>query len=148
MDMMTIILVFLLKSYTASALSVQQSNQLLIPQSTVNNQPHDNINITVTLAEVSVNDKKAVPITGGMVPAAYREGQDKDNLLIAPLLSALKKEVEKQKYIAKYNTNAPFSGHVNIIADKRLPYQTIIAVLYTAGQAELGQYQLLALKNE
>ncbi len=148
MDVMTIILVFLLMSYTASVLNVQQSSELIIPRSSIDSKPQDNISITLTLAEVSVNDKKIAPVVDGAVPAAYRADRDEKNLLIVPLLEELRKEVDKQKYIARYNANAPFSGRVNIIADKRLPYQTIIAVLYTAGQAELGQYQLLALKNE
>src|SRR5512141_303492 len=54
MDMMTIILVFLLKSYTASALSVQQSKDLVIPSTTSAGKPQDNVNVTVSLAEVTV----------------------------------------------------------------------------------------------
>jgi biopolymer transport protein ExbD len=148
MDMMTIILVFLLKSYTASALSVQQSNELVIPASTTSSQPQDNVNITVSTAELSVNDKKVARIVNGVVPAEFRDHNEPANPLIVPLLEALQKEVEKQKYIAKYNPKAPFSGRVNVIADKRIPYLTIIAILYTAGQAELGQYRLLALRQE
>ena len=48
-------------------------------------------------------------------------------------------EVEKQKYIAKYNPAAPFTGRVNVVADRRIPYRTLMEVLYTAGQAELGE---------
>jgi biopolymer transport protein ExbD len=148
MDMMTIILVFLLKSYTASALSVQQTNELVIPSSTSQSKPQDSINVTISLSEVVVNDKKAAPVVSGTIPASFRAGGSAQNPLVEPLLALLKKEVEKQKYIAKYNPAVPFTGRVNVIADKRIPYQTIIAVLYTAGQAELRQYKLLALRNE
>lgn len=148
MDMMTIILVFLLKSYTASSLSVQQTNELVIPSSTTQTRPQDNINITVSISEIAVNDKRAAPVKNGAVPAEFHAGGNGANPLIEPLLVALQNEVEKQKYIAKYNPNAPFMGHVNVIADKRIPYQTVIAVLFTAGQAELAQYKLLAMKNE
>ena len=61
---------------------------------------------------------------------------------------ALKKEVDKQKYIAQYNKNAPFSGRINIIADKKVTYRTLMEVLYTAGQAELGEYKFRVMKNE
>jgi biopolymer transport protein ExbD len=145
MDMMTIILVFLIKSYTASSTNVQMSDALQIPRSTTQSQPQENVVILVTAKEVSVNDKNAAPIENGLIPAGFRED---GGLLVPPLLAALEKEVQKQKYIAKYNPNTPFTGRVNVIADKRIPYQTILAVLYTAGQAELGQYKLMAQKNE
>jgi biopolymer transport protein ExbD len=148
MDMMTIILVFLLKSYTASSLSVQQTKDLVIPASTSEQKPQDNVNITVSLAEVAVNDKRVTAVVNGTIPAAARAGGDAKSPLVEPLLAALQKEVEKQKYIARYNPAAPFAGKVNVIADKRIPYQTLIAVLYTAGQAELRQYKLLAMRGE
>lgn len=146
MDMMTIILVFLIKSYTASSTNVTMTNDLTVPKSTTQQDPQDNISIVISLAEVAVNDKKAVPVENGIISQQFRESPG--SLLVAPVYDMLKKEVDKQKYIAEYNPNAPFSGKVNIIADKRVPYQTLLAVVYTAGQAELGQYKLMALKLE
>jgi len=146
MDMMTIILVFLLKSYTASSTNVSMTDKLSIPNSTTQQSPQDNVNVTITTVEITVNDKTAAAIVGGLIPAEYRAGKQANNPLVITLYQALQKEVDKQKYIAKYNPNAPFAGRVNIIADKRIPYQTLLAVLYTAGQAELGMYKLMALK--
>jgi biopolymer transport protein ExbD len=37
---------------------------------------------------------------------------------------------------------------VSLIADKAIAYRTIMDVLYTAGQAELGDYNFLVLKSE
>jgi biopolymer transport protein ExbD len=144
MDMMTIILVFLLKSYNASSENVTMTQELQIPHSTTLANPQDNISVTITLADVSVNDKKVVPVVNGSIPATEREGS---GLLIPGVLEALTREVDKQKYIAKYNPKAPFTGRVNIICDRRVPYHTVLEVLYTAGQAELGQYKLMALKR-
>jgi biopolymer transport protein ExbD len=56
--------------------------------------------------------------------------------------------VDKQKYIAQYNQDAPFTGRVNVVADKKVPYRTLMEVLYTAGQAELGEYKFMVLKGE
>ena len=114
-----------------------------MPRSTTQIKPEDNISITITLSGVAVNDKAACPVVNGSIPAEHHEG-----MMIAPVYDSLTKEVEKQKYIAKFNPKQPFSGKVNIIADKRVPYHTVLEVLYTAGQAELGQYKLMALKND
>jgi len=148
MDMMTIILVFLLKSYSASSLSVNLSEELKLPPSTTQVQPQDNINVTIYLREVAVNDKATVKVENGVIPASYKEEGKADSFYVGAVYDALKKEVDKQKYIAQYNVKAPFTGRVNVIADKRVPYRTLMEVLYTAGQAELGEYKFMVLKNE
>jgi biopolymer transport protein ExbD len=148
MDMMTIILVFLLKSYSASSLSVNLSEELKLPPSTTQVQPQDNINVTISLKEVAVNDKATVKVENGVIPAGYKEEGRADSFYVGAVYDALKKEVDKQKYIAQYNVRAPFTGRVNVIADKRVPYRTLMEVLYTAGQAELGEYKFMVLKNE
>jgi biopolymer transport protein ExbD len=148
MDMMTIILVFLLKSYQASAISVNMGADLSIPSSTTQLHPQENITVTVTLKEVTVNDRKIVDVQGGTIPAAAKEGGRADAFYVGAVYDALKKEVEKQKYIAQYNPDAPFTGRVNVVADKKIPYRTIMDVLYTAGQAELGEYKFMVLKND
>ena len=148
MDMMTILLVFLLKSYQASTLSVNMSESLTIPVSSTQLVPQENISITVSMNEVAVNDRKVVPLQLGVIPAAYKEGGRAEAFYVGSIFDALKKEVDKQKYIAQYNKNAPFSGRINVIADKKITYRTLMEVLYTAGQAELGEYKFMVMKND
>ncbi len=148
MDMMTIILVFLLKSYSASSLAVNLSDELKLPTSSTQVQAQDNINVTISMKEVTVNDRAAVKVENGAIPPGYKEQGRADAFYVGAIYDALKKEVDKQKYIAQYNQRAPFTGRVNVIADRRIPYRTLMEVLYTAGQAELGEYRFMVLKNE
>jgi biopolymer transport protein ExbD len=148
MDMMTIILVFLLKSYSASSLSVNLGEELRIPQSTTQVAPQDNVSVTISMSEVAVNDRAVLRMQAGLVPPSAKEGGRADAFFVGPIHEALAKEVEKQKYIARYNPGAPFSGRLNVIADKRVPYRTVMEVLYTAGQAELGEYKFMTLKGD
>lgn len=148
MDMMTILLVFLLKSYQASTLNVNMSADLTIPASSTQLQPQENISITVSMSELAVNDKAVLPLQGGVIPPRYKDGQKAEAFYVGPIYDALKKEVDKQKYIAQYNKNAPFSGRINVVADKKITYRTLMEVLYTAGQAELGEYKFMVMKNE
>ena len=148
MDMMTILLVFLLKSYQASTLNVNMSADLTIPVSSTQLQPQENISVTVSMNELAVNDKAVLPLQGGLIPVKYKDGQKADAFYVGPIYDALKKEVDKQKYIAQYNKNAPFSGRINVVADKKISYRTLMEVLYTAGQAELGEYKFMVMKNE
>jgi biopolymer transport protein ExbD len=147
MDMMTIILVFLLKSYQASAINVNMGVDLTIPQSTTQLHPQENITVTLTQREVTVNDRRVIDVSGGVIPASAKEGGRADAYYVGPVYDALKREVDKQKYIARYNKDAPFAGRLNVVADRKVPYRTLMEVLYTAGQAELGEYKFMVLKE-
>lgn len=148
MDMMTIILVFLLKSYQASTVNVTMTADLTVPVSTTQLTPQDNIGLTVSMKEILVGERRVVEIQNGIVPAAAKEGGKADSFYLGAVYDALKKEVDKQKYIAQFNKNAPFTGRINVVADRRVPYRTLMEVLYTAGQAELGEYKFMVMKNE
>jgi biopolymer transport protein ExbD len=148
MDMMTIILVFLLKSYQASAINVNMSAELTVPQSTTQLHPQENITVTVSTRELAVNERRVLDVRSGVIPAEAKEGGKAEAFYVGALYDALKKEVDKQKYIARFNKNAPFQGRLNVVADRKIPYRTLMDVLYTAGQAELGEYKFMVLKNE
>jgi biopolymer transport protein ExbD len=142
MDMMTIILVFLIKSYTASSVTVTASEDVRPPLSTTRSTPKDTIAITVTPKSILVGDKKRVSLVNMAVQPGDLEGKR-----ILPLDAALKKEVEKLKYIAERNPNAPFNHEVSIIGDKRIPYDLLSSVLYTAGQNELENFRFIVLQK-
>jgi len=148
MDMMTILLVFLLKSYQASTLSVNMGASLTIPVSSTQLQPQENISVTISQSELSVNDRLVLPLERGTIPAKAKEGSKQEAFFVGVVYDALKKEVDKQKYIAQYNKAAPFTGRINVVADRQITYRTLMEVLYTAGQAELGEYKFMVMKNE
>ena len=148
MDMMTIILVFLLKSYQASTLNVNMGADLTIPTSTTQLHPQENINVSISQVLLTVNDRPVLKLQGGTIPVEAKEGKKAEAFYVGPVYEALKKEVDKQKRIAQYNKDAPFAGRVNVIADKKITYRTLMEVLYTAGQAELGEYKFMVMKNE
>lgn len=142
MDLMTIILVFLIKSFSASSITVTASEDVRPPASSARATPKDTIAITVTQKSVMVGDKRRVDLVGG---AARPE--DLQGSLVLPLDAALKKEVEKLKKIAERNPGAPFSGEVSIIGDKRISYDLLSKVLYTAGQNELDKFRFIILQK-
>jgi biopolymer transport protein ExbD len=148
MDMMTILLVFLLKSYQASTINVNMGEHLAIPVSSTQLQPQENITITVSMDELTVNERKVMALDRGAIPQKAKEGGKAEAFYVGAVYDALKREVDKQKYIAQFNKNAPFAGRINLVADKRITYRTLMEVLYTAGQAELGEYKFMVLKAQ
>ncbi len=162
MDMMTIILVFLLKSWSSSNTTVEVNSTLTPPTSTTQLHPDDTLTITVSEKAILVGDKVVAELeptvtpagcpgplcgVGVKAPAALKDAGDQ-GYLITPLYDRLQKEVDKLEYIAKYNPRAPFNGRVTIIADRWVPYRLLTEVLYTAGKARLDQYRFLVLTKE
>lgn len=143
MDMMTIILVFLLKSYSTSSVSLTSSEELRPPISTTRATPRDTIAVTVTPKAILVGDMKVLDLIGGRIPPHLLKGR-----VAGPLDQALKKEVDKLKYIAERNPSAPFSHELSVIGDRRIPYDLLLTVLYTAGQNELENYRFVVLQRE
>ena len=104
MDMMTIILVFLLKSYAASSISLTQSEDIKPPISSTRAVPKDTVAVTITPRDIMVGDRLVVQLQNGQIPANQLSGR-----LVIPLDQALRREVDKLKSIAARNPAAPFS---------------------------------------
>ena len=160
MDMMTILLVFLIKSYSASGISMSASGDIEMPISSTTEQPKETVSVTVTRCAPSpkktcrpgegtvfVNDKLVLVYENDKIPASKKEGGNDSGLLILPLRSALENEVEKSKKIASWNAAAPFTGELSVIADKQMPYRMLTEILYTAGQAELDKYRFVVIQD-
>ena len=143
MDMMTIILVFLLKSYSASSVSVTASEDVRPPVSTTRSTPRDTVAVTITPKGILVGDRKVVELQNSAIPRRVLDGRR-----VIPLDLALKKEVDKLKYIAARNPSAPFNHELSVIGDRKIPYDLLLTVLYTAGQNELENYRFVVIQKE
>ena len=143
MDMMTILLVFLLKSFASSSAAITASEDVWPPVSTTRATPKDTVAVTITPKNILVGEREVVRLQNGQIPADKVQGR-----LVLPLDAHLKKEVEKLKYIAERNPSAPFSRELSVIADKKVPYDMLLTVLYTAGQNELENYRFVVLQKE
>ncbi len=160
MDMMTIILVFLLKSYSATSVNMASSGDVAPPISTTRLAPKDTIAVTVTRCSpgpekacrpgsgaLMVGEKTILQYDGDAFPANVKVGGE-TGLLIEPLREALQKEVDKIKYIAQYNPAVQFSGELSVVGDRNMPYRMLTEILYTAGQVELDSYRFVVIKRE
>jgi biopolymer transport protein ExbD len=143
MDIMTIILVFLLKSYSASSVLMTTSEDVRPPISTTRSTPKDTVAVTITPKSILVGDKRVVELQGNAIPPRLLDGRR-----VIPLDQALKKEVDKLKYIESRNPSAPFNRELSVIGDRRIPYDLLLTVLYTAGQNELENYRFVVLQRE
>lgn len=144
MDMMTIILVFLLKSLSSSPANVPQSDDLRLPHSTVTTSPSQALQVIVSRVSITVNGRFITSLRNGYVdPSQKRNGGT--GMMINPLAESMRDRVQDARNIAT-RTGQPFRGEVAIIADHGIPSRTIFEVLYTCGQSGFAGFQLLVLK--
>ena len=153
MDMLTLILVFLLKSYSVSAMSIPVGEEINIPKSTNTLNPEEAIKLTVTKTGGDVSGVIAVDETKVMELDAKTYGQlealaRNRRYLISDLHKKLTIEADGIRAIAKVNPTIKFEGKILVIADKEIPYWLITQVLYTAAEAGFEQYKLVALANQ
>jgi hypothetical protein len=132
----------LIKSYASSAVTMTSSEDLKPPISTTRLTPKDTIAVTITPKHVLVGDKPKVELENGQLRPSDLAGR-----LIVPLDQALKKEVEKLKTIEERGGNA-FSHELTVVGDKRIQYDLLMSVLYTAGQNELENYRFIVIQKE
>jgi biopolymer transport protein ExbD len=146
MDMMTIILVFLLKSFASTSSTITFDSNLQVPRSSTQLKPKEALSLTVTKKVILVEGDGVAPITGGKVdPAVKRDGEN--GYYITPLVDILEKHARKEKKVAEL-TGVPWEAQLMLIADQTTPYRLLTEVLYSCGQAGFANYRLLVLKSK
>ncbi len=146
LDIMTILLVFMLKNYATNPMNINTSADLQLVKSTEQKEIHTQLTpLAITSKHVLVDNKPVVQVKDGKVSAAVkREGED--GYFITPLFDSLKDVAEHQKKLSRYNPNVRFSGRLMVIGDESVPFRLLTEVLYTAGQAEFGEFEFAVIK--
>src|SRR5579871_1921550 len=142
MDMMTIILVFLLKSFSSSTSTITFDQNLQIPKSVTQLKPK--LAVTVTVKVLLVEGDGIAPINQGRIdPAMKRDGEN--GYYISPLVDILEKHAKREKRVAEL-TGQKFEAQLMIVADQTTPYRLLTEIIYSCGQAGYANYRLLVLK--
>ena len=145
MDMMTIILVFLPKSFSSGALAVTLDDNLNPPSSTTQLDAKQAVQITVSRNLVLVEGDAVAPVNNGKVdPTVKRDGEN--GYYITPLVQVLEKYARKEKKVAEL-TGQEFESQLMVIADASTPYRLLTEILYSSGQAGYQNYRLVVLKK-
>ena len=144
MDMMTIILVFLLKSFSSSTSTITFDDNLQVPKSLSELKPKLAVTVTVTKRVLLVEGDAVAPINNGRVdPAVKRDGEN--GYYITPLVDILEKHARREKRVAEL-TGQKFEAQLMVVADQTTPYRMLTEVIYSCGQAGYANYRLLVLK--
>ena len=137
MDMFTIILVFLLKTYSTEGQLIQPSQNLTLPISTVENPPEIALDVTVSREWIMVNSEPVIEIS---------EVNAQQGLIIGPLGVALDKYATEAKKMEELY-GVKFSGKATIQGDKQLPFKTLLKVMATCGRSEYPNIRLVVYQK-
>ena len=152
MDMMTILLVFLLKSYSVSAMSIPVGGEISVPMSTNLINPKESVKLTITKtgtndSVIAVDDQAIVKLTPDVLSSIQAQTK-KRNFLIPELQTALVAKADKIKNMSKLNKSVQFDRKILVLADKTTPYWLITSILFTSAESEFDQYELVALRQD
>ena len=145
-DMFVILLVFLLKSYSTSPVTINASKDLTLPASTSTKDPIDALKLVVSKTGIFVDDKKIVDIAEGKLTA--KDIDAGDNNFIKALYEALDEQAKKSKNIAKQNETVEFDGKVVMQADRNLSYLLLRKVMYTSMLAGYSDVKIAVMTKD
>ncbi len=146
LDALTIILLFLLKSYGSNPVNIsQRRGELMLPKSSSTANMADMVDIHVGATSILVHGKPICNVKNGKVDESVkRDGAD--GFFITPLYKELKAKAKELKTKAKA-VGFKFEGNALIAAHKAVPYRLLSEVLYTANQAEFKLYSFAIVKT-
>lgn len=139
MDMMTILLVFLVKSFATEPERITISDSLRPPKSSSAESMKPAVTIMITAEEILVEDRTVTRLTD-------LTASELDSALIPKLQDALTTKVDSLKDL-EARGGRPFDGSLLVVAHKTTPYSILTTVLYTAGQAHFSDYRLMVQKK-
>lgn len=164
MDIVTNILVYTIKIFAVSSITVQDPS-VFLPKSTSREDPEDAVVVMVTgtkrqeanndVAEL-VTEIPTIVVDGKVIeqldPTTYRvHPQAKERGYVIKALKQELLEIRRQQ-----NQTAQLTDHdkpaanrqIVIIADKNTPYRVIADVLVTCGEAGFGEFKFAVVKLE
>ena len=154
MDMMTIILVFLLKSLSNSPASLPQSQDLQLPKSILTTEPDaesEGLAVILSKSQIIVGESVVCPVPPDAAQygteARYKRGSRNDYFIV-PLGNALQSWRDSDKRIRAATGKDPSHSEAILVGDSRTPYRLLTEVMYTLGQTEFSKFHMMVLQAD
>lgn len=141
-DMFTILLVFLLQTYSTAEMQVTPDAGQSLPLSSAEANPIMAVEVSITKNELKIDNKVIATIKNMDFERKDIDGNDSN--FIVPLFKALEEvtKVEKEKDEKFLAGQSPIKGNIGKLegrilmkADSELSYQVVRKIMYTASMA-------------
>jgi len=149
MDVMTIILVFLLKHFGVDETAVTPSADLQVPVSIAEEPPKLAVQVVVSTGRVLVD---GVPVLDLAMRTddrgreiVYVPEEARDGVRIPALQSVLERKAEEARAFGA-TSDRGFEGEILLQADRRLPFDVVRQVMHTASAADFSAFRFVVSK--
>ena len=144
MDMFTIILVFLLKSFGESSVELKVNPNIHLPSSISSKAPINIVSLVVDKSSLLIEDQYVLNHVNGKIPSQYLSD---NNLKVLPLYKRLSAFAKLQKKFSPEKTKK-IAGKILLQMDKDLDFEILRQIMYTAGMAGFDNFKFLTTKKE
>jgi biopolymer transport protein ExbD len=139
-DMFTLMVVFLLKNYSAQGQLVTPAENLMLPTSSVEKMANEALSVKVSRNTIMVENTVVID------PAMYQKLMSQKEFMIDALYKVLNERATAAKKQSElYKTE--FSGKISIQGDVEIPYNVLTRVMYTCGQAGYPNMNLVVYRR-
>ena len=133
-DMFTILLIFLLMSYSTGGNLMYMAQNVLMPESISREQLEPAVEVAVATDRIYVD--------GEVIINDLSEWYTGNKLMIPALYETLKTKALKLKRMEEKVPLFRFSGKLTIQADRVIPFKLLKKILYTADRADFPNISL------
>lgn len=145
LDILTILIVFLLKSYNSSGIVINVPKGVELPTSESISLNSSGTIVQVSPEKIWIEDKLVLDAENDKSGNIYDDG----GKLIVPLYNELVSIKNDIKQIEMSTQGAKkFSGKINLIVDKTLKYSYLKKVMYSCAEAGFRTYNFVVLGEE
>ena len=138
-DMFTILLVFLLQTYSTNDVQIDPVNGVRLPASNTEKNPVEGIKISLSPTELKFDQRKIASVENKNIETSMIDPNDTN--FIKPLFEELQK-------FNKENEKSLKIGKILFQADQDLPYSVIRKVMYTASMAGFPNLKMVTVVGE
>lgn len=142
MDILTVLLFFLVKSFTVTSSTLTTADDIRLPTTIIDDKAKETITISLSKNELRFNNEILIKLKNGKFPASVI-GSDSRTLL--PLKKLLVKEDKKRRAVFAGMENSQFlpPGKILIQSDKDLPFKLLKYLLHTSATSGYKDFQFL-----
>ncbi len=142
LDIFSILITFLLMSYSTDPVSYDISAGLELPDSVTITALDELPSIIVTKNEIMVNDKKVATILGGDVPE-----RDRSQGAVYPVFVELEKLAEANKRVFRGKEDKTKTSVLTMEMDQSHQFKLMKRIMLAAQQAEFVTFKLMVARE-
>lgn len=138
MDILTVLLLFLLKSFVVEGEVMSPPPDVALPNSTAQTPPENSLVIAISANMISLSGRPVTSVADALAG---------DDLLIPELDEELDAAYAKMAEIAGLRGREAPEGKITIQGDRELEFQLLQRVMYTCNFSGFGQLALAVIKE-